>query len=129
MSSSEINLRRALWANVFFSTTCALISLFFFRSIATWMNIGSAYIMLGIGIGLLFFAASIVHLLRKKEMAISQVKAIIIQDWLWVIGSAVILLSQGFGLSNGAYWLIGGIALIVMDLALVQGYFLRKSKV
>ncbi len=127
MKHPKKSLRRALGANVLFSTTCATISLAFATPIAQWMGIPDPRILWALGIGLLLFAASIVYLLRQPQLKANAVRSIILQDWLWVIGSALLVATQAFGLSQEGYWLVVLIALEVMALALFQQYFLKHQ--
>lgn len=128
MQNAKKHLRRSLWANVIFSTTCGIICLIAAPAISTWMQIGEPRILYALGIGLLFFAGSIVFQLRRQSLSRAGVRSIIIQDWLWVIGTALIIGMQAFGISKNGYFLMAGIAVVVMALALAQNHYLRKCK-
>lgn len=118
--SSNQKLKNALNANAVFSATSGLTLVIFNSSIAEIMNIKYPLILLGIGIGLLLFAGSIVAITVKPDIQTKQVKMIIWQDWAWVAGSAVILIFNPFDLSVPGNTLIAVVAIIVATLAFIQ---------
>ncbi len=128
MQVKKHRLRQSLWANVIFSMSCGITSIIAAQQIAEMMQIEAIWIFYGLGLGLLLFAGSIVFQIRRSPLSIGGVQSIIVQDWLWVLGSAVVIGMQAFGISRQGYWLIAAIALVVMTLALVQGYYLSKCK-
>lgn len=66
-----------------------------------------------LGFLLLFFAATVFYASVNPHDKPRQVRWIIIQDALWVIGSAIIIAFQFFSFSSVGYWLIANVALIV----------------
>jgi len=97
---NQKRLKQALLANAVFSLCSAIVMICFSKSIANLMNISQSYILLAIGIGLLLFAVLVYNSTRGKEINRKLVQSIIVQDWIWVIGSVTIL---GFQLFNISY--------------------------
>ena len=117
-------LKLALQANAAFSMLSGLGMLIFHSFIAQWMGITNAKVLLIIGLGLVLFSFSLIRTARQQPISKKQVHIIIWQDWLWVIGSALIILTQSFGLLTSGYILIGIVAVIVADFAILQKRFL-----
>ena len=74
-----------------------------------------------LGIGLIAFAAFLLISQRKDGPSATRLFLIILMDWSWVAGSALLLiLMPDFYSASGALWIIG-CAIIVALLALLQG--------
>ena len=127
MSTSANKLRNALMANAVFSFTSGIIIVIFSSQLSTVMNIANNATLLIIGIGLLIFASTIVFIRAKKEVHAKSIKSIIVQDWIWVIGSAIMLIFRPLGISTVGNIIIGIIAIIVMLLAILQMKSLRQA--
>lgn len=127
MLMQDKKLKLVLLANAAFSTISGLTLISFHQALAQWMGIPGPKVLLFIGIGLLFFALSLIRTARQQPISPKEVRLIIWQDWLWVTGSAVIILTQAFGLTTGGYIAIGLVALLVADFAILQSRFLRQS--
>jgi len=121
-------IKYALLANATFSTVSGLSLIFFKDQLATIMAVQKPGILLYIGIGLLLFAGFIVWLATRPVINKRLVKIIIIQDWLWVIGSLLILVFQIFGLSWVGYEMILGVAIVVGIFASLQQRYLGMLK-
>ena len=120
-------LKIALKANALFSFLSGLTLLVFHQWLAEIMNIVNANTLLLIGLGLLFFAGTVFWTATRTEVNPKQIWAIIWQDWIWVAGSALLILSGAFGISTTGYIIIGVVALIVGDFAVLQQRFLRMN--
>ena len=92
------------------------------------MNIDHPYILIYIGIGLLLFVVSLLLEARRKVLAPQKVKLIIIQDLAWVVGSAILLLWDPVDFSLAGQFIVGGVAVVVLILAMFQSIGLRKLK-
>ncbi|MDN5204556.1 hypothetical protein QQ008_24400 [Fulvivirgaceae bacterium BMA10] len=128
MNTAEIKLRNVLKFNATFSTVSGVILILLHKTVASWMNAGNSLVLMYIGIALLLFAGSLFMTAHKKELSIKQVKFIILQDWLWVIGSFIIIALQAFQLNTQAYILIAIVALIVALFAMGQRKFLKEME-
>ncbi len=120
-------LKITLIANALFSALSGLTMSYFHMSLAMWMGIAQPKILIFIGLGLLLFSISLYRTAQSNFTSTKQVKVIIWQDWLWVIGSAIIILTQSFGLNTVGYVAIGIVAIIVADFAILQAWFLKKA--
>lgn len=126
MDNNEHRLRWVLKANAAFSLASGATLVFTHSVIAGLMQVENPEILLYIGIGLLLFSATVFQAGFRKRISIKQVQSVIIQDWVWVAGSALIIGLQAWGLSNVAYWMIAGVALLVADFAIFQMRFLKR---
>ncbi|MEO0778575.1 MAG: hypothetical protein AAF146_18555 [Bacteroidota bacterium] len=117
MKNSEYALRWAMATNALFSTTSALLSLGFAHLLADWLGLSDHRILWGLGLGLLLFAVGIASELRRPTLRLEMVRTVIVLDWLWVIGSILLLASRVLPGHAEASALIGGLALAVMALA------------
>lgn len=124
---NDKKLRFALKANAAFSVFNGLAMIFFHHQIAAWMNIGLPKILLAIGITLLGFAFFVYKTATATEISAKMVKSIIVQDWLWVIGSIGIIITQAFGINQVGLVIIGVVALVVADFAFFQQRYLKPT--
>ncbi len=96
------------------------------RPLATLMEVQNAQVLLIIGIGLVLFGATVFQAGLRKSISPKQVWSIIVQDWVWVAGSGVIIGVEAWSLSTVGYWLIAVVALLVADFAIFQMRFLKR---
>ncbi|MBR9923239.1 MAG: hypothetical protein GYB31_20605 [Bacteroidetes bacterium] len=121
-----INLKTILRINSWFSGLSGLAMLLFNGQLINLMQIQASWILPVIGSGLILFAAYLWLVSSRQKIKKWEVKSIIAQDFLWVLASLGILLFQAYGLSYAGYLIIGIIALIVADFAILQMIGLRK---
>ena len=118
-------LQKALSINAIFSGVTGLGLILFHKSIANLFNIGESSIFWIVGIGLVFFALTIILEIKKqRRLAIIW---IIIQDFIWVIGSVILLILRPFNISNTGNNTIAIIALVVLFMAINQSIALAQS--
>ena len=118
---SETLLRRALLANAGFSTLSASICLAMPAAVGNFMGVASREIS-SLGLELAAFAIGIMVLLTRditRGWARNVVAGIIALDVLWVVGSAVLLMSPN-PLTTAGQWTVGVVALAVADFAYFQ---------
>jgi hypothetical protein len=120
-------LKNTLLANAVFSAASGLTLLVGSGSIAKLLGTTSQLPLQVIGLGLIGFACYLCWVALRSGMPKPIICSIILQDWLWVAGSALIILTKAFDLSNMGYWIIGIVALIVGDFALLQMRFLSRA--
>ena len=113
MPNSERKLRYVLLSNAVFSLLSGAGMSFFHPGIAEVMGVVNPNILLYIGLALIGFSATVFYTASKRAISPKQVKSIIIQDWIWVFGSLVIIVFHAWDLTENAYWIIGVVALIV----------------
>ncbi len=80
-----------------------------------------------VGVGLLFFAATVWLAAVRKTIKKAEVIGIVIQDWVWVAASTVVVLTQALAMSPLAYTFIVIVAVIVSIFATLQKTYLSKT--
>ncbi len=120
-------LQKALLVNAIFSTVSGLNLVIFHHSIAKLFKVNSTIVFWVVGIGLIFFAFTI--LLEIKKQRAQAIKMIIIQDYIWVIASTILLIFRPFNISIAGNLTIAIIAIIVLVMAVSQSKALAQTKV
>jgi hypothetical protein len=128
MKTSEKNLRMALKGNALFSLLSGATLLIYPRTISTIMKVENHNVYWIVGIGLLLFCSYLLFNAYKKELDLKEVKFIIIQDWVWVMGSLAIILIDPFNISHAGNWIIGIVAIAVMGFAIIQSKALKTYR-
>jgi hypothetical protein len=128
MKKNDIKLRRILAANGSFSALSGISMILFAGSICEMFGVSSILVFRIIGAGLILFAGSVLINAFRKEIPVKQVKFIIVQDWLWVLGSAAILLLGAFDLTTLGYVCIAIVAVLIATFAVLQKIYLPKSR-
>lgn len=119
-------LQKTLAANASFSTFSGILLAVFPDKFGEIFEVENTLVFRIIGTILLFFAGFVFS--QVKEHNDNLVKFIISQDALWVIGSAILLLLQPFGISASGNYMIGGVAVIILLFGLGQIQGLKKLK-
>jgi len=125
MANSKVNIATLLKINGSFSLFNGLLLVTLTGVIAKMMNIHQPIVLQGIGVALILFAGLLFYTASQHPINKKSVQFIIIQDWLWVIGSGLLLLLQPFSISPWGNLLIGIIAMIVLVFAVFQARALR----
>ncbi len=122
-------LKFALTGNAGFSLLCGFLLTLAPRSIAGVFQSTNYIPFLVIGLGLLYFAYTIIVEIKPQRR--NKVLWIIAQDLLWVIGSLAVLLTRPFDISAVGYNWIAWIAAIVLSFGLLQavGWWQTKNRV
>ena len=124
MKKAEIQLRNTLKINASFSLLTGIVLLLFSQSMVDFMNLGPSLIYTVIGIGLIIFVVYLSFASMKKKINKWVIQSIIVQDFLWVIGSIYIILFNPYPITMAGSISIVIIALIVMTFALFQRKYL-----
>ena len=119
-------LQKSLSINAIFSGISGLGLILFHKSIAKLFNIDQSNIFWIIGIGLVFFALTILYEIKKQRQL--AVVWIIVQDFIWVIASSILLILKPFNISSSGNNAIAIVALIVFIMALNQSSALAQTK-
>jgi len=119
-------LQKALGINALFSGISGLTLTILHQWIARLFGVNNSTVFWIIGLALLFFAGTIVYEILKQRQWV--VWWIIIQDFLWVIGSFVLLLIQPFAISQTGNMLILLVAVIVLFMGINQYRSLPKNE-
>ena len=119
-------LKTALMLNAGFSFLSGFTLVLFHGAIANLFGVNNTSAFWILGIVLLGFAAFVY--LESRKLRFGEVLSIIIQDILWVVGSAVIVIFQIFSLSRLGYAIVIDVALIVLGFAIAQSIGLRQMR-
>lgn len=119
-------IRSILYGNAIFSGLSGLLFIFASSPIAQFIGIETPFIILGIGIGLVGYAALIYVNASRTEISRSFVLTAIIADSTWVLLSIVLLLTGWVPLSAEGKWAIGIVAALVDVFATLQFIEWRK---
>ncbi|MCB0712054.1 MAG: hypothetical protein KDD67_06965 [Ignavibacteriae bacterium] len=126
MTLPEQKLRAVLKVNGATSIISGLLLIFLSDPIAQLLSASESVVLVYVGIGLVIFSISVFVNARVAEIKRNQVQFIILQDWLWVVGSVALILFQFFNLSVVGYVLIGVMAVAVGTYAILQGKYLSE---
>jgi hypothetical protein len=105
-------LRIALVANAVFSLTTAALMILFPSLVGDWLGISAPLILQAIGIGLVIFAADLLHQATRNRVATWRALYASAADYLWVAGTFALL-----ALFPGALSLTGNAIVLSVSLA------------
>lgn len=118
-------LQNALKINALFSSISGIIMILLSQQIAKLFGTTNASIFMVIGLVLIYFALTIWYEIKKqRKLAIIW---IIIQDYTWVLGSALLIIFNPFGITKIGNIIIGFIALIVLYMGINQMIKLNRT--
>lgn len=107
-------LRMALAANAVFSLTCASMLITFPSSVGDWLGVQAPMTLRAIGIGLIGFAADLLHQTTRPRVATWRALYASAADFLWVIGTLVLLALFPGALAPSGILLVLLVALAVL---------------
>lgn len=117
-------LQKTLSINAIFSSASGIILIFLHQQIATIFEVETTSVFWIIGCILIYFSITIAYEISKqRKLAIIW---IIVQDYTWVIGSILLLVSNPFDISFLGNTIIATIALIVLYMGINQMVALKK---
>ena len=116
----KLSLKSILLANALFSGISGLILAVFYEKMAVAIDLKTASALVVVGIALLVFSLFLFWLRSKDKPPKALIISVIIQDALWVLGSAIVLLVQPFGLNAAGHGLIAAVAVVVLLFAVLQ---------
>ncbi|TNE55764.1 MAG: hypothetical protein EP338_03030 [Bacteroidetes bacterium] len=111
-------LQKSLGINALFSGLSGIVLIAFNRSIADLFDVSNTTVFWGIGAALLFFTLTLVYEVKRQKP--SGVLLIILQDFIWVVASTVLLIFQSVEISKIGSAVIGVVALLVLFMAINQ---------
>lgn len=85
--NSGFSLRLALASNAAFSLCCALLMLFRPELVSQWLGIDAPLVLQAIGVGLVIFAADLIHQITQQRIATWRALLTSVLDFSWVAGS------------------------------------------
>ncbi|WP_299256736.1 hypothetical protein [uncultured Aquimarina sp.] len=111
-------LQKALKINALFSSISGIIMILFSNQIAKLFGTDNSSIFWIVGLILIYFTITIWYEISKQRK--TAVLWIIIQDFLWAIGSIILILFNPFGITSLGNIIIGIIASIVLLMGVNQ---------
>ena len=121
-------LRRAMQADAVVSGASGLLLTLLPGPLSALIGFAGPDYLLAVGIGLIGYAGWLLFSARRPEVNVWAGRLVIFLNLLWAAASAVLLLTEP-GLFNGlGQWLVGLVALVVADFALVQYIGLRRAR-
>ncbi len=119
-------LQKALIANVIFSGISGITLMLLNKQIADLFGITNNTVFRVIGLVLLYFALTIGYeVAKQRRLAILW---IIIQDFLWVAGSLILVLFNPFQITQTGNIIIGSIAVLVLVIGIHQARALHEIR-
>ncbi|MFM9845182.1 MAG: hypothetical protein ACKVOI_19630 [Dongiaceae bacterium] len=120
-------LRRAMQADTAVSGATGLLLTLLPGPLGVLMGFERPDYLLAVGIGLIGYAAWLLFSARRPNVNVWAGRTVILLNVLWVAGSAALLLAAPGLFNSLGQWLVGLVALVVADFALVQYVGLRRA--
>lgn len=117
--------RRVLWGNAIFSGVSGGLFSFASTIVAAFLGVDAPRAVMIIGIGLFAYAAMIVWYVTRPTVSRTFVLCAAIADTVWVLLSAVLLVTNVIPLSGAGVWAVVIVALIVGGFAVAQYQLVR----
>ncbi len=95
--------------------------------LASVVGVGPGWLYRSIGVGLVLYGIGLWHNGNRSEINLTEVRWALAMDWLWVIGSAAVVLLAPT-INDAGVWIVGIVGLIVADFAVVQGLGMRRLR-
>jgi hypothetical protein len=111
-------LRYALVGNASFSTITGVFIVIAHDWTAHLLGLSGTTNLIGVGIGLLIFAATLLINASRPELRLTEAWAVVVMDLAWVAGSYVILLVASF--TAEGKWVIAMVADLVFVFGVLQ---------
>ncbi len=90
--NTAFSLRFALMGNALFSFSSGMLLLFAPSLVGEWLGIQASIILQAIGIGLIVFAAELIYQATRKRILTWRALIASAADFMWVVGSIIVLL-------------------------------------
>lgn len=123
----SLKLRNVLYANTLFSTLSGLAMLLFSGWISGQVIDIPQYILMGMGVGLLLFAADTFYIAGKLPGSLVQAKLIFLADLGWVLATPVAMVMLSERLTSLGNFLLVDIALIVAGFAFFEWLAMKNA--
>lgn len=118
-------LQKALKINAVFSSISGVVMILLNQSIAKLFGTGNNTVFWIVGLMLIYFALTIWYeIIKQRKLAVIW---IIIQDFIWVLGSLILIIFNPFKITLVGNLIIGIIALIVLYMGINQIIGLKKT--
>jgi ribosome-associated toxin RatA of RatAB toxin-antitoxin module len=117
-------LQKSLQINAIFSGLTGVLLVALNKPVASLFDTSNSSVFWIVGTGLIFFSLTIIYEIKKQQPF--RVLLIIIQDFLWVLGSIMLLTLQPFEISKMGSVTIAFVAMIVLFMGFNQAKALAK---
>ncbi|PCJ63929.1 MAG: hypothetical protein COA58_14965 [Bacteroidetes bacterium] len=118
-------IQKTLSINAIFSLASGLGLIVFHKQIANVFEVNVSTVFGIIGFGLFLFSLSIIREIKLQRRA--SIKKVIALDYIWVLGSALLLVFRPFKISSMGNNTIAIIALVVLFMAINQSQALAQT--
>lgn len=118
-------LQKALSANALFSGLSGIILIIVNQHVAYLFETNNNTVFWITGLVLIFFSVTIIYEIKRQKP--SGVLSIIVQDFLWVTGSVILLIFQPFEISTTGNSITAVVALIVLFMGIIQAKALART--
>ena len=119
-------LRNALLGNSIFSFISGLGFVLFSNFITSFLGLSASWVILALGVGLIFYGWQIYSAVRKESINTEFAKFAIYSDLIWVVLSAILIFTGLVAFTTPGKWAIAIIADIVLVFAVLQYVGLRR---
>jgi hypothetical protein len=120
--------RRVLWGNAVFSAVSGGLFSLASTAVAAFIGVDAPVVIMGIGMGLLAYAALIVFYAMRPTVSRTFVLFAAIADTVWVALSALLLVTNIVSFSIVEVWAVVIVAIIVGGFAVVQYRLVRGDR-
>jgi Polyketide cyclase / dehydrase and lipid transport len=121
------SLRLAIAANALFSLSCAAFMILRSDLVSRWLSVQFTLILPAIGVGLVFFAVDLLHQATRRRIVTWRALYASAADFLWVMGSFILLGLFPNTLSYSGNQLVILIAVIVLIFGIWQVWAIDKA--
>ena len=127
-SNAHPVLRFGLLGNAFFSTACAAVLLITAATLAPKMGLTDPAYLKSVGLSLIPFAIFLVIAANRASVRLKEVYLLSAMDAMWVVGSAILLLSGIAPFTSLGIALVIGVAIMVGLLMCLQLWGARQHQ-
>ena len=120
--------RRVLWGNAVFSAVSGGLFSLASTAVAAFIGVDAPVVIMGIGMGLLAYAAWIAFYATRPIVSRTFVLFAAIADTVWVALSALLLVTNIVSFSIAGVWAVVIVAIIVGGFAVVQYRLVRGDR-
>ena len=121
-------LRHALQGNGIFSGVSGLAFILAAKPIAAFLGLDAPLVLAGLGVGLVLYAAGLFREGAREPLNRQFAVVAILLDLAWVVGSAVLLLTNWLPFTTAGSWAVAIVADVVAVFAILQFIGLRRLR-
>lgn len=120
-----MKLRTVLRLDKWLSTASAVLLLAGAPIVGGWLDV-TAWVPFGVGVALIPWVVNLFDAAGRRHPVRRQVEAVAIGNIGWTVASAVLLVAFPDAVSPFGRWLVGGFALVTLDLGFAQYLGIRR---